>query len=60
MIILGHYLLMKKNQLFDFKENELISEHQIEIKNINLRSVTYINWKITNNCNFPYEVILKL
>lgn len=50
----------EKDQLFDFKENELISEHQIGIKNINLRSVTYINWKITNNCNFPYEVILKL
>ncbi|MDD0825049.1 hypothetical protein PTQ27_11350 [Mannheimia sp. AT1] len=49
-----------KNQLFDLKENELINDHQIEIKNINLRSITYINWKLTNDCSSPYEVILKL
>lgn len=50
----------EKNQLFDFKENEFISQQQIEIRNINLKSVTYINWKLTQNCNLPYEIILKL
>lgn len=50
----------EKGQLFDFKENQLIQNQAIEIKNINLKSLTYINWKLTKNCNFPYEITIKL
>lgn len=50
----------EKDQLFDFRENELVNNHQIEIKTITLKSITYIDWKLTQHCNTPYEVTLKL
>lgn len=50
----------ENNQLFDFKENDLINNKTIEIKNINLKSVTYVNWKLTQNCDSLYEITLKL
>lgn len=49
----------EKEQLFEFKETDLVNK-EIEIKNINLKSITYINWKLTRDCNMPYEIILKL
>ncbi|QHB17437.1 hypothetical protein [Mannheimia pernigra] len=49
----------EKEQLFEFKETDLINK-EIEIKNINLKSITYINWKLTQDCNMPYEITLKL
>lgn len=49
----------EKEQLFEFKEMDLVNK-EIEIKNINLKSITYINWKLTQDCNMPYEIILKL
>lgn len=50
----------EKEKIFDFKENELIKQQEIEIKNINLKSLTYINWKLTKDCHFPYEITIKL
>ncbi|MFA9499466.1 hypothetical protein ACERCG_03325 [Mannheimia sp. E30BD] len=50
----------EKEQLFDFKENQIIKNQDIEIKNITLKSLTYINWKLTKDCNFPYEITIKL
>lgn len=52
--------LDEKEKLFDFKENTLINQQNIEIKNINSKSLTYINWKLTKECHLPYEIILKL
>lgn len=49
----------EKDHVFAVTENELINHH-IEIKNINLKSLTYINWKLTQECNIPYEITLKL
>lgn len=48
------------NQLLDLKEGEYLSHQQIEIKTINLKALTYINWKLTQDCNSPYEVTIKL
>ncbi|MEG9487278.1 hypothetical protein [Mannheimia indoligenes] len=50
----------EKEQLLDFKENQFIQNQEIEIKNINLKSLTYINWKFTKDCHFPYEITIKL
>lgn len=50
----------EKEQLFEFRENQLIQNQEIEIKNINLKSLTYINWKLTKDCHLPYEITLKL
>ncbi|QLB17797.1 hypothetical protein A6B40_09520 [Mannheimia varigena] len=50
----------EKEQLLDFKENQFIQNQEIEIKNINLKSLTYINWKLTKDCHFPYEITIKL
>lgn len=49
-----------KNQLLDLKEGEYLNHQKIEIKTISLKAVTYINWKLTQDCNFPYEVTIKL
>lgn len=48
-----------KNQILDITENMLINS-EIEIKNINLKSFTYINWKLTKDCKKPYEITFKL
>ena len=50
----------EKQQLIELKENELINDNEIEIKSINLKSITYINWKLTKDCNMPYEINIKL
>ncbi|HDL6172533.1 TPA: hypothetical protein PW626_000624, partial [Mannheimia haemolytica] len=49
----------EKQQLLALKENDLLN-NEIEIKHINLKSITYINWKLTKDCNIPYEINIKL
>lgn len=50
----------EKQQLIELKENELINDGEFEIKSINLKSISYINWKLTKDCNIPYEINIKL
>lgn len=50
----------EKEHLIEIKEGDLIYNREIEITNINMRSITYINWKLTKNCDSPHEIKIKL
>lgn len=50
----------KNNQLFDFSQNDFIKGKSIQISEINTKAVKYTNWDLTNDCNAPYQITLKL
>lgn len=50
----------KNNQLFDFSQNDFIKGKSIQISEINTKAVKYTNWDLTNDCNTPYQITLKL
>lgn len=50
----------EKEKLIEIKEGDLIYNREIEITNINMKSITYINWKLTQNCDSPHEIKIKL
>lgn len=50
----------KNNQLFDFSQNDFIKGKSIQISEINTKAVKYTNWDLTNDCNRPYQITLKL
>ena len=50
----------KKDRIYDFSENDLLIEKLIQFEKINLKSVTYINWELTDKCQSPYKITLKL
>ena len=50
----------KNNQLFDFSQNDFIKDKSIQISEINTKAVKYTNWDLTDDCNRPYQITLKL
>lgn len=50
----------KNNQLFDFSQNDFIKGKSIQISEINTKAIKYTNWDLTNDCNRPYQITLKL
>ena len=50
----------KNNQLFDFSQNDFIKDKSIQINEINTKAVKYTNWDLTDDCNRPYQITLKL
>lgn len=49
-----------KNQLVELKENDFLENRLIQIKQINLKSLEYIDWELTEDCQHPYTILLKL
>lgn len=50
----------KNSQLFDFSQNDFIKDKSIQINEINTKAVKYTNWDLTDDCNRPYQITLKL
>ena len=50
----------KNSQLFDFSQNDFIKDKSIQINEINTKTVKYTNWDLTDDCNRPYQITLKL
>lgn len=50
----------KSNQIFDFAENDFLKDKSIQINEITTKFVKYINWDLTEDCQFPYQITLKL
>lgn len=50
----------EKQHLIDFRVNDYLANQQIQISQIDLKTVTYIDWQKTTQCEQPYQVILKL
>lgn len=50
----------KSNQIFDFAENDVLKDKSIQINEINTKFVKYTNWDLTEDCQSPYQITLKL
>lgn len=50
----------KENKLISLAENDFIAAQGIQIKTINLKSLQYIHWGLTEQCDSPHLVTLKL
>lgn len=50
----------KENKLLSLTQNDFISAQGIQIKTINLKSLEYIHWGLTDNCETPHIITLKL
>ncbi|MGY4679493.1 hypothetical protein ACWIVU_07895 [Ursidibacter arcticus] len=50
----------KENRITALKENQLILDDAIQIENINLKKVDYINWKNSNNCIQPNRITIRM
>nr|WP_314740573.1 pilus assembly protein PilP [uncultured Haemophilus sp.] len=50
----------KNNQIFDFIQNDFLKDKSIQISEINTKLVKYINWDLTEDCQSPYQITLKL
>lgn len=50
----------KSNQIFDFAENDFLKDKSIQISEITTKFVKYINWDLTEECQSPYQITLKL
>ena len=50
----------KSNQIFDFAQDDSIKDKTIQIREISTKAVKYINWGLTDDCNTPYQITLKL
>ena len=50
----------KSNQIFDFAQDDFIKDKTIQIREISTKAVKYINWGLTDDCNTPYQITLKL
>ena len=50
----------KENKLMSLAENDFIAAQGIQIKTINLKSLQYIHWGLTEQCDSPHLVTLKL
>lgn len=50
----------KENRLVSFKENDYLEAQLIQIKEINLKSVQYIHWGLTDVCETPHILTIKL
>ena len=50
----------KENRITSLKENQLILDDAIQIENINLKKVDYIDWKNSNNCIQPNRITIRM
>lgn len=50
----------KNNQIFDFSVNDFLKESLIQFTEITLKNIKYINWALTENCQSPHEITLKI
>lgn len=50
----------KSNQIFDFAEKDVLKDKSIQINEITTKFVKYINWDLTEDCQSPYQITLKL
>ncbi|MGX3065538.1 hypothetical protein [Ursidibacter arcticus] len=50
----------KENRITSLKENQLILDDAIQIENINLKKVDYIDWKNSNNCIQPSRITIRM
>lgn len=50
----------KTNQIFDLSENDFLKDKSIEINEITTKFVKYIAWNLTEDCQSPYRITLKL
>lgn len=50
----------KENKLISLAQNDFISAQGIQIKKINLKSLEYIHWGLTEHCEAPHIITLKL
>ncbi|WP_018652636.1 hypothetical protein [Actinobacillus capsulatus] len=53
-------LMNAQKQLFDLQVNDWLADELIQIVDIDLKSISYINWQSEKNCQSPGLVILKL
>ncbi|WGE51959.1 hypothetical protein [Actinobacillus equuli] len=53
-------LMDAQKQLFDLQVNDWLADELIQIIDIDLKSIRYINWQTEKNCESPTPVILKL
>ncbi|EFL79637.1 hypothetical protein [Actinobacillus pleuropneumoniae] len=53
-------LMDAQKQLFDLQVNDWLADELIQIIDIDLKSIRYINWRTEKNCESPTPVILKL
>ncbi|WP_150539144.1 pilus assembly protein PilP [Actinobacillus vicugnae] len=49
-----------EKQIFDLQINDWLSDEQIQIVEISLSAIKYIDWQYEKNCNSPAKIILKL
>lgn len=49
-----------QKQLFDLQVNDWLADELIQIIDIDLKSVSYINWQFEKNCQSPAPIILNL
>lgn len=53
-------LMNAQKQLFDLQVNDWLADELIQVVDIDLKSISYINWQSEKNCQSPSLVILKL
>lgn len=57
----SHALFIDENKrLYRFKPQDLISPAMIQFRQMDLKSLHYIDWQKTDECHTPYLVILTL
>ncbi|WGE34178.1 hypothetical protein NYR61_01035 [Actinobacillus genomosp. 1] len=49
-----------QKQLFDLQVNDWLNDELIQIVEIDLKSISYIDWQIEKNCQSPASITLKL
>lgn len=52
--------LDEKGKTFFFKQHDLLQPEFIQISDIDLQSVNYLNWKLSQNCQVPKPIKIKL
>ncbi|WP_373819437.1 hypothetical protein [Glaesserella sp.] len=52
--------LDENRQLHSFKPNDFLHDSYIQFEHIDLKSVRYIDWQKSKDCQTPYVVTLKL
>ncbi|WGE75789.1 hypothetical protein [Actinobacillus equuli] len=53
-------LMDAQKQLFELQVNDWLEDELIQIVDIGLKSISYINWQSEKNCQSPSLAILKL
>lgn len=52
--------LDKENRLIDLKPNDYMATANIQVKQIDLKSITLIDWNSTTDCSVPSHIQMKL